>query len=321
MCARFLELPRDSRESFSHVSLASSPQLQQKEEGPDLLDSLIQQDRQERAVKVPLTLPSLENLLKLLELQAASERLEARGRAITGGGGRAGEAWQPGREEQVMRHMASLHYSPAFPPLNLKLPPPGHPPAVPYSPMPSPYSSAMPSPYSSPLPSPSYSPVLPPRPGSPTSLYFRLEEVSLQLRALERERKRAEAALARQRPGYSRLLVTCREQGGAAARLPPSPSRLDKLLVDSWREHARVSGLLERMARLAGAPLHPNITKGVAGWQEAVVALQGLRRRLVGDERADSCLEDCSRAVRRVRTSLWAALQATTISTTETSRQ
>ena len=55
MCAQFLELPRDSRESFSQVSLASSPQLQQKEEGPDLLDSLIQQDRQERAVKVPLT--------------------------------------------------------------------------------------------------------------------------------------------------------------------------------------------------------------------------------------------------------------------------
>ena len=299
--------------SFSQVSLASSPHLQQKEEGPDLLDSLIQQDRQERAVKVPLTLPSLENLLKLLELQAASERLEARGRAITGGGGRAGEAWQPGREEQVMRHMASLHYSPAFPPLNLKLPPPGHPPAVPYSPMASPSSS--------PLPSPSYSPVLPPRPGSSTSLHFRLEEVQLQLRALERERKRAEAALARQMPGYSRLLVTCREQGGAAARLPPSPSRLDKLLVDSWREHARVSGLLERMARLAGAPLHPNITKGVAGWQEAVVALQGLRRGLVGDERADSCLEDCSRAVRRVRTSLWAALQATTISTTNISRQ
>jgi hypothetical protein len=75
------------------------------------------------------------------------------------------------------------------------------------------------------------------------------------------------------------------------------------------------------MARLAGAPLHPNITKGVAGWQEAVVALQGLRRGLVGDERADSCLEDCSRAVRRVRTSLWAALQATTIGTTKTSRQ
>ena len=313
MCSQFLELPRDSRESFSQVSLASSPQLQQKEEGPDLLDSLIQQDRQERAVKVPLTLPSLENLLKLLELQAASERLEARGRAITGGGGRVGEAWQPGREEQVMRHMASLHYSPAFPPLNLKLPPPGHPPAVPYSPMASPYSS--------PLPSPSYSPVLPPRPGSPTSLHFRLEEVQLQLRALERERKRAEAALARQRPGYSRLLVACREQGGAAARLPPSPSRLDKLLVDSWREHARVTGLLERMARLAGTPLHPNITKGVAGWQEAVVALQGLRRGLVGDERADSCLGDCSRAVRRVRTSLWAALQATTISTTKTSRQ
>ena len=123
MCAQFLELARDSRESFRQVSLASSPQ----QEGPDLLDSLIKQDRQERAVKLPITLPSLENLLKLLELQAASERLEARGRAITGGGGRAGEAWQHGREEQVMRHMASLHYSPAFPPLNLKLPPPSHP--------------------------------------------------------------------------------------------------------------------------------------------------------------------------------------------------
>ena len=92
---------------------------------------------------------------------------------------------------------------------------------------------------------------------------------------MERERKRAEAALARHHPGLARLggssgLATV---GGGAPRLPPRPSRLDRLVVDSWREHARVTALLERMARVRGGALPPGIRATVAGWQEAVTRL------------------------------------------------
>ena len=186
--------------------------------------------------------------------------------------------------------MAALS-SPSLPPIHYKSPPASHPPAVPAF-CHSYYSTYSPSSYS-PLGRPH-----PPPPGSPASLRLRLEEAQLQLRSLERERKRAEAALAKQHPGLP-LLANTLLQGGP--RLPPRPSRLDQLLVDSWREQARVAALLERVARVKGAPLHPGILQGVQGWQKAVLELQGVKRGLVGEVEADTCLTACSKAVRRVR--------------------
>ena len=263
-------------------------------EEPDLLDRLVRQDREERAAAGP---QGLGTLLHLLRVQ------EGRGRPITGGGG---VAW-PRRQEEVEvllpQVLPMADYSPpGFPPASLKLPPPFHPPAVSsYSPNTSPNLSY------SPLPSSlSYSPLptaTPPPPGSPASLHLRLEEAQLQLRAMERERKRAEAALARHHPGLARLggssgLATV---GGGAPRLPFRPSRLDRLVVDSWREHARVTALLERMARVRGGALHPGIRATVAGWQEAVTRLQGLRAGQVAEVVADGCIADYSKAVRRAR--------------------
>ena len=134
----------------------------------------------------------------------------------------------------------------------------------------------------------SYSPLpssFPPPPGSPASLHLRLEEAHLQLRAMEKERKRAEAALARHHPGLSRLPASAAfpSVGSGAPRLPPHPSRLDRLVVDSWREHSRVMSLLERMAKVQGAPQHPGISASFQGWLEAVLALAELRRGLVGE--------------------------------------
>ena len=120
--------------------------------------------------------------------------------------------------------MTTAESHPGFPPVSLKLPPPSHPPAVQmhsshtgmgmktgnlssYSPLPSSF---------------------PPPPGSPASLHLRLEEAHLQLRAMEKERKRAEAALARHHPGLlSRLpgSTAFPSVGSGAPRLPPHPSR------------------------------------------------------------------------------------------------
>ena len=185
--------------------------------------------------------------------------------------------------------MTTAESHPGFPPVSLKLPPPSHPPAVQmhtshtgmgmktgnlssYSPLPSSF---------------------PPPPGSPASLHLRLEEAHLQLRAMEKERKRAEAALARHHPGLlSRLpgSTAFPSVGSGAPRLPPHPSRLDRLVVDSWREHSRVLALLERMTKVQGAPQHPGICASFQGWQEAVLALAELRRGLVGEV---SLLAEC----------------------------
>jgi hypothetical protein len=299
------------------LDLQSRGRKQWREE-PDLLDSLIQQEQEERALTWPLVLPSLETLLKLLELQSASEEREVQGRAITGGRGCVLLTQAGLQEEQmkVIRNMAVLS-PPSFPPINLKLPPPSHPPAVPasYSLYCQPYTHLSP-----PHPLPLHSPPPSPLPGSSSSLHYRLEETQLQLRALERERKRTEASLARRHPGLSRhaLCSSLSAVVGGAPRLPPSPSRLDRLAVDSWREHGRVAALLERMAGLLGLTLHPGILQSVADWLDTVMALQGLRRGAAQEVEVDSGLADCSRAVRRVRTSLWAALQTSTLDTTKT---
>jgi len=209
---------------------------------------------------------------------------------------------------QVVQGMTSAESRPGFPPVSLKLSPPSHPPAVQMQSTPLGMKAGNFSSYS-PLPS-----RFPPPPGSPASLHLRLEEAQLQLRAMEKERKRAEAALARHHPGLSKLpgSIASPSVGTGAPRLPPHPSRLDRLVVDSWREHSRVLALLERMIKVQGAPQHPGISASFQGWQDAVSVLAELRRGLSGEVKADAYIANYSKAVRRARTSLWAALQAAT---------
>ncbi len=68
-------------------------------------------------------------------------------------------------------------------------------------------------------------------------LQGRVEECSEQYKRVERERKKTEAELARHNLG--------RKISSANAipipRLPTAPSRLDRMVVDFFREHARVS--------------------------------------------------------------------------------
>jgi len=141
------------------------------------------------------------------------------------------------------------------------------------------------------------------------AVQLRVQEARWQFQALETDRKRTEAAIAKQNPGM-RISSSNMIQ---IPRLPLNPTKLDKLLVDSLREQARVLTLLQRIEASSSISGTSEFACFLAMWKEKILVVMEIRRKErmstvgMGDQLGES-LASMSLASRKARTVLWVLL-------------
>jgi len=316
--------PDGEDDSYFHRRiLPTEIEMMLRDKKPDLLDRLVMEDLEERMKKFVVhqqhyhasnqhvsSLP-LENILKLLQLQQDPGFATPKGRAITRSSGKSKIHAMPYENHTGSTFPANIPYRPQkmihndytrksvdsstvpcrVSPLSFKASPPHHPPAVPADPIAITLSMAIPT------------------KGSAAAVRCRVQEAMWQFQALEVERKKMEAALALQNPGM-RISSSNSVQ---IPRLPPSPSKLDKLLVDSLREQARVLTLLHRIGVIQRIKGFQGLANILATWKETILHVIAIRRqeKMKQEEQREQLEESLScmsLATRKTRTAVWTML-------------
>ncbi|CAF0915250.1 unnamed protein product [Brachionus calyciflorus] len=159
------------------------------------------------------------------------------------------------------------------------------------------------------------------RTGPANELHVRLEECLYQFKALESERKKVETELT-----YINFQVKKLHNTSNIPRLGQNPSRVDRLIHESLKEHSRLNYLLTKIESLKSTIFYENILKSFQNWSDGINNVQEKRKiellnnrqrngetKNISDENdiiiLASSINELSLLTRKLRTSLWCAMQ------------